>query len=343
MSEDNSNQDKNLPMSYEDIKAMAKDMFASGFFQSIKNPQQALVTILAGREIGMGPFEAMSNIYVIHGRPAFYAHKYGDMIKRTGKYNYKVKTHTTEECEIAFYENGEEVGTSKFTMEDAKTAGIVNDNWKKYPRNMLFARAITNGARWYCPDAFNGAAYEPEELGAIVEYDDRGTQTVIEVPSEPTVTVVKPDTIDIADGQILFKQEEKTANRVITEPKQLTVDTFTELQSANGRPYAKLTFMELFRVEGVTPRWQEYNVSPFIFEEDPDMYRQLENGSEVIVKLTFESKGEKNYQNCQVFTVLEDDAQETASEIVEEVTEEVPEIKEESDSVSDEEEPSAML
>ena len=42
--------DKNLPMSYEDIKAMAKDMFASGFFASIKNPQQALVTILAGRE-----------------------------------------------------------------------------------------------------------------------------------------------------------------------------------------------------------------------------------------------------------------------------------------------------
>ena len=28
--------DKNLPMSYEDIKAMAKDMFASGFFASIK-------------------------------------------------------------------------------------------------------------------------------------------------------------------------------------------------------------------------------------------------------------------------------------------------------------------
>ena len=55
----------NLPMSYEDMKSMAKDMHQSGFFASIKNPQQALVTILAGRELGMGPFESMSNIYKV--------------------------------------------------------------------------------------------------------------------------------------------------------------------------------------------------------------------------------------------------------------------------------------
>ena len=42
----------------------------------------------------------------------------------------------------------------------------------KFPRNMLFARAISNGARWYCPDLFNGnAVYVPEELGAVVDGD----------------------------------------------------------------------------------------------------------------------------------------------------------------------------
>lgn len=331
--------DKNLPMSYEDIKAMAKDMFASGFFASIKNPQQALVTILAGRELGMGPFEAMSNIYVVQGKPAFYAHKYGDMIKRTGKYNYKVAKHTETECAIIFYENGEEIGESVFTMDDAKKAGIVNANWQKYPRNMLFARAITNGARWYCPDAFNGAAYEPEELGAVVEYDEQGTQTVIEVPNQPSVTVVQSsddgETKPVYDDkdQIVFRQEEKFNNKVITDSKELLVDTFTELQSANGRPYAKITFMNLFKIEGINPRWEEYNVSPFVFEEQPEMYRSLENGSKVIVKLTFESKGEKNYQNCEVISKLDDDAQEIVQEVVEETTE----IKTESGSVSDDE------
>ena len=63
------------------------------------------------------------------------------------------------------------------------------------------------------------------------------------------------------------------------------------------------------------------------------MYRSLENGSKVIVKLTFESKGEKNYQNCEVISKLDDDAQEIVQEVVEETTE----IKTESGSVSDDE------
>lgn len=316
----------NLPMSYEDMKSMAKDMHQSGFFASIKNPQQALVTILAGRELGMGPFESMSNIYVIQGRPAFYAHKYGDMIKRHGKYDYKIVEHTNEKCTIDFFQDGEKTGTSTFTLDDAKVAGLNNDNWRKYPRNMLFARAITNGARWHCADAFNGAAYEPEELGAVVEYDDQGTQTVISVPNEkvyqpePSVEPETPTqdtqtsepvpTVQVEDdGTPHFKQEYKdtTASgfKLGTDMKVLTVSTFTELQSANGKAYAKITFIDVFTVEGIRPRWAEYNVSPFVFEEQPDLYRKLDNGVQVLVSLAFENKGEKNYQNCEVLKIIE--------------------------------------
>ena len=39
-------------------------------------------------------------------------------------------------------------------------------NWKNYPRNMLFARAMTNGARWFCPDVYCG--YAEEELEGVV-------------------------------------------------------------------------------------------------------------------------------------------------------------------------------
>lgn len=33
---------------------------------------------------------------------------------------------------------------------------------------MLLSRALTNGARWYCPDVFNGPIYTPEELSVDV-------------------------------------------------------------------------------------------------------------------------------------------------------------------------------
>ena len=53
----------------------------------------------------------------------------------------------------------------------------------KFARNMLFARAISNGARWYCPDLFSGnPVYVPEELGAIVD----GEGNVIAAATQPT-------------------------------------------------------------------------------------------------------------------------------------------------------------
>ena len=305
---------KNLPMTYNEQLSMSKVMFESGLFLSCKNPQQAFVTIQAGRELGLGPFESLSSIYVIHGRTAFYAHKYGDMIKRGNKYNFKIAEHTNQKCSIDFYENGELIGNSTFTMEDARTAGLdKGENWSKYPRNMLYARAITNGARWHCPDAFKGAAYEPEELGATVEYQDDGTQVVLEVPNPQVSTKMtipkegeEVKLVHTPHGIIQFalSGDDSREGIVTTGVEKVTVNSFTELQSINGRPYAKLTFLEKFTIPGVEPKWEEYNVSPFVFEEAPDRYRSLEHGMEVFTKLTFEKKGDKNYQNCEIMVVI---------------------------------------
>jgi hypothetical protein len=69
-------------------------------------------------------------------------------------------------------------------MQDAQAAGLTGkDNWRKFPRNMLFARALSNGVRWYAPDIFNGATvYTPDELGAAE--DDDGNVVVTEQPAQ---------------------------------------------------------------------------------------------------------------------------------------------------------------
>ncbi|NJO31398.1 MAG: recombinase RecT [Richelia sp. SL_2_1] len=49
-------------------------------------------------------------------------------------------------------------------------AGLLGkDNWKKWPSDMMFARALTRGARRYCPDVFGGPAYTKEELEDSVD------------------------------------------------------------------------------------------------------------------------------------------------------------------------------
>tara|TARA_R100000995_G_scaffold84790_1_gene64855 strand:+ start:1944 stop:2906 length:963 start_codon:yes stop_codon:yes gene_type:complete len=309
---------------YEDIKAMAKDFHESGFFQSIKNPQQALVTIMAGRELGMGPFEAMSNIYVIQGRPAYYAHKYGDMIKRTGKYNFKVEKLTETECVIDFTEDGKSVGKSEFTMDDAKKAGLGGVNWTKYPRNMLYARAITNGARWYCPDAFNGAAYEPSELGAEVEFDEQGTQTIISVPDEDVVvkdattsTETANDVVtapDAVTGHLVLEVDKDMSRPglTITQAADFEIGSFVERESTTGNKMGSISIITAYTLPaGVVARWDEFTVSPMEFADKTEMYRSLQAGDKIRAKLSFEAKmlggQEKNYMNISVIMVYPKD------------------------------------
>lgn len=140
--------------------------YKSGLFADLKSAAQAIVKIQAGAELGIPPFASMSGISIIQGKPAIGAGLIAGLIKASTKYNYKIKRHDDEACVIEFYEGGELIGESAFTMEDAKQAGLVGRPiWRSYPRNMLFSRAMSNGARWYAPDLFTGPVYTPEELG----------------------------------------------------------------------------------------------------------------------------------------------------------------------------------
>jgi hypothetical protein len=65
-------------------------------------------------------------------------------------------------CSIDFFQGSENIGNSTFTIEEAKKAGTKNID--KFPKNMLFARAISNGVKWFCPDVFAGPVYVPEEM-----------------------------------------------------------------------------------------------------------------------------------------------------------------------------------
>jgi hypothetical protein len=169
----------------DDAERAAKSMVASGFFQDSKQLAQAVVKILAGQELGFGPFASMTGVNIIQNKPVLAANLMAAAVKRQGKYNYRVVEMTDTGCELAFFEAGQEVGRSIFNKADAEKAGLLQkDNWRKYPRNMYFARALSNGQKWYAPDVFNGATvYTPDELGAQV--NEEGNAVIIDAVATP--------------------------------------------------------------------------------------------------------------------------------------------------------------
>jgi hypothetical protein len=135
---------------------------------------------------------------------------------------------------VEFYENGKPVGVSKFTDEDAKAAGLAGDNWSKYRRNMHFARAISNGAKWFCPDVFGGPVYTPDELGAPVDGDGDIIDvkpTIIEPEPQPephtaqAVRPLAPEAIrDVVRRKARWHDGQRVQSESITE-KQIPLVT----------------------------------------------------------------------------------------------------------------------
>ncbi len=152
-------------LSMQEIEKYATLFHQSGMFSDVRAMAQAAVKIIAGQEFGFSPFESMTDLHVIQGKITLGANAMAKAIKRSGKYNYKVIAHDEKICSIDFFQNGEKAGNSSFTIEDARKAGV--KNLDKFPRNMLFARCISNGLRWFAPDAVNATIYTPEEIEAI--------------------------------------------------------------------------------------------------------------------------------------------------------------------------------
>lgn len=171
------------------IQSIAESCANSGMFKDIRSAWQAIVKIKAGLELGIPPIQAMNGLYIIEGKVAMAATLMAGLLKASGRYTYRVQQHDDNGCVIQFYErndSGEWVPcgpNSSFTMTDANKAGVTGKSvWKAWPRNMLFARAMSNGARWYCGDVFLGPVYVPEELGVEVNQD--GDMLVADVQPE---------------------------------------------------------------------------------------------------------------------------------------------------------------
>ena len=156
-----------------DPMTVASVFRASGMFRDIKSEAEAATKIIIGRGLGITDFDAMSGLNIIQGKAVLSANLMAASIKRSGKYDYRVVRSDEEVCEIDFFSGGQKIGTSSFSIEDARRAGLSGDNWRKYTRAMLFARCISAGYKTHCPDA----------LGAAPVYVEAHGES--EIPEEP--------------------------------------------------------------------------------------------------------------------------------------------------------------
>lgn len=152
---------------------------------------QSIVKMQYGKELRIPPMQALRSIDIVSGQPCERAHSIAGRLKASGKYDYRVTIHTNEVCEIEYFEKRAggppvSIGVSCYAVEEAKRAGLFEkkgSSWRNHTADMLYNRAMTRGARMYCPDIAGGSVYDPEELDGHADAEVIDAETGEVLPS----------------------------------------------------------------------------------------------------------------------------------------------------------------
>lgn len=224
------------PMGLGYLRELSRVFVTSKFFPGIST-EQAMAKIKAGEELGIPPVAAMQSIYFFDNKITLSATLMASLIQKSGRFAYRVRRKDPQACEIEFFERGESLGIESFTLEEARQAGLLTkDNWRKYPKAMLYNRAMSNGAKTFCPAVFAGnVVYTPDEI-------------------DPDLAV-NPDTGEIIDGAAVEVVDDPPAS---TQQKVAIQRLLTEagrdgawLEEYDLPPVAQMTQADYERARGL--------------------------------------------------------------------------------------------
>jgi hypothetical protein len=170
--------------SMSDIQQMAKSLVESGLF-GIKDENQAIALMLIAQAEGMHPALAARDYHIIQGKHSLKADAMLARFQQSGGIVKWMQYDDAECIGIFSHPQSPEPVTVSWDMERAKQAGITgNPTWKKYPRQMLKARVVSDGVRLCFPGVAVGV-YTPEEhesFGTPRQNTNNSSKPTVESP-----------------------------------------------------------------------------------------------------------------------------------------------------------------
>lgn len=191
--------------SMDELYAFA-DVAVRSRFYGFKSAEEMLPLMIIAQSQGRSFTSVVEEYSVINGRPAL---KSESMLARFQKAGGHIKwTELTDtRCAAIFSHPQCDPVEIDWDMDRAKAAGLSGrDMWRKFPRNMLKARVISDGVRTAYP-ACLGGVYTPEELGDI----------------DPAPTSLSPPT-PAGRGQLAAPKEPGLVEAPSEPPSNMTED-----------------------------------------------------------------------------------------------------------------------
>lgn len=176
--------------SMDDMWRFACAVRDSGLAPStFQKPEQILIAIQCGAELGMPPLRSLNSFCVIKGAARLWGDAPLALVRQSGLMEYIKEWIEGEGEDMVAYCETKRKGDphpikTEFSVEDAKQAGLWNHKdrptWRLYPKRMLKYRARSFNLRDNFPDAFGGASiaeeFEGVEMPQAVPTPDAGSR-----------------------------------------------------------------------------------------------------------------------------------------------------------------------
>ena len=189
-----------------------------------QKPENVFLAYIAGQPFGWDVTMSMRSFHIIEGTPSLKPEIQLALVRQAG-HSVSVKTSSVDAVVLV----GKRQDTSDtaevgYTIEDAKRAGLLGKgNWKTYPEDMLFARAVSRMCRRLFQDVLLGCAYVPEELGATVSSE--GEVLAVTPVAELNATIPNVSTVqDVEETSetVVARVENSTRVNLLTETGDAT-------------------------------------------------------------------------------------------------------------------------
>ncbi len=202
-------------------KDLAKIVAATEFVPTKMRgkPAAVLACVMTGRELGIGPMQALKHIAIIEGKAGLSAELMAALIRSRG-HKLRVIEWTEERATVEGVRADDPDATLRVTWtleraERAKLCKIVDGRpvardsqgrpkpWELYSEALLLARATSTLGRALFADVLAGCSYTPEELDASDGGGDPSTMVTVGSP-EPAPA------FDLETGEVLGVEEPAT-------------------------------------------------------------------------------------------------------------------------------------
>ena len=205
------------------------------------HPEDILLAVQLGSEVGLRPMQALQNIAVINGRPAVWGDALPGLCKASPVYQDLIETFDREDdpdfltAVCVAKRHGSTPVTARFSVIDAKRAGLWTKAgpWQTYPQRMLQMRARSFALRDAFPDVLKGLISVEEALDLPAPPNRlpsvRTTIDAAPEPPVPTSTLSPPE-----DTPIETPVTPPAAETPPGPPADATRDAVYRLQTKQG-------------------------------------------------------------------------------------------------------------